>query len=116
MLQNDFYDIIAEQPSCYTLRLHAEHAIYAAHFPGHPITPGACLIAIVEELLCHRLRRPVRIVALTNVKFLMPLPPTAEPMFTFTDKNIDACLVAISDNDNLYAKMSIRYVYPHSDL
>ena len=34
-----------------------EHLIYQAHFPGNPITPGACLLQTVGELLQRKLGR-----------------------------------------------------------
>ena len=33
------------------LRCNPEHLIYQAHFPGNPITPGACLLQTAGEVL-----------------------------------------------------------------
>lgn len=54
-LLDNLYHIIDEN-NCdvdhtYTIKLNAEHFIYAAHFPGEPITPGVCIMQIAQELL-----------------------------------------------------------------
>ena len=34
----------------FDVRLNPDHFIFKAHFPGHPITPGVCLMQMVAEL------------------------------------------------------------------
>jgi len=34
----------------FDIRLNPDHFIFKAHFPGHPITPGVCLMQMVAEL------------------------------------------------------------------
>ena len=35
------------------LQCNPAHIIYQAHFPGNPITPGACIIQVADELMEH---------------------------------------------------------------
>lgn len=62
-------------------QLDASHPIFAGHFPGNPLVPGAYLLAIVIEEARMRLRQmgsdraPVGV---RTVKFLAPVRP-AQP-------------------------------------
>lgn len=60
--------------------LQAEHPIYLGHFFGMPITPGACLVEIAEEII----GRPIT--QIKGLKFLQTVPPTAELLYTFSPK------------------------------
>lgn len=56
----------------------AEHPMLAGHFPGHPIVPGAWLLAWVVATAKRRLaaERDTRaVVGVKRVKFLRPLAP-----------------------------------------
>ena len=41
--------------------LNPNHAIYAAHFPGNPITPGACTLQMVGELAEEVVGKPLQL-------------------------------------------------------
>lgn len=60
------------------LRISADHAAYAGHFPGHPILPGAVLL---DEAL-HEIARSRGIELLrwriSSAKFLEPVRPGDE--------------------------------------
>ncbi len=58
----------------------AEHPIYLGHFFGKPITPGACLVEIAEELIGQPITQ------IKGLKFLNTVPPTAELLYTFSPK------------------------------
>ena len=64
MLKNDFYQILDETASETRVRLNPAHVIYQAHFPGRPITPGACQIQMVTEILAGRLGAEVSLTAI----------------------------------------------------
>jgi 3-hydroxyacyl-[acyl-carrier-protein] dehydratase len=53
-LINDFYSVKETQNvdgmMNFTVRLNANHFIYAAHFPENPVTPGVCITQIAKEL------------------------------------------------------------------
>ena len=59
--------------------LNPNHAIYAAHFPGNPITPGACTLQMVGELAEEVVGKPLQLSCAKNVKYLAPLTPTDTP-------------------------------------
>lgn len=63
-----------------TVRLHADHPIYKAHFPGNPVTPGVCLIQIVGELTAKRFATPLQLLKVVNLKFAAPVSPVATPV------------------------------------
>lgn len=59
----------------FTIRFNAAHPVFAGHFPGKPIVPGACLVQIAEELAGHMTGHPVRLTAIRNLKFRQPVTP-----------------------------------------
>ena len=78
ILQDNLYTIVSQQEqegvATFQLSLHPEWPIYKAHFPGHPITPGVCIVQMVQELLqvlqnrelCLRQAKNVKYVAITQ--------------------------------------------------
>ncbi len=63
----------------FTIALNAACPIYAAHFPGHPVTPGVCIVQTAKELLETIVGHRLDIVAVKNVKFLAVLSPDGTP-------------------------------------
>ena len=58
--------------------VNADHPMLAGHFPGHPIVPGAWLLAWVVSAAARRLASQEQshsIAAIKRVKFLRPLAP-----------------------------------------
>jgi len=58
--------------------LPASHPMFAGHFPGNPIVPGAYLIALAERFANDWLRAQgaaARVGGVSAVKFLRPLRP-----------------------------------------
>ncbi len=58
--------------------VNADHPMLAGHFPGHPIVPGAWLLAWVVSAAARRLAaqgQSYSIAAIKRVKFLRPLAP-----------------------------------------
>ena len=89
LLRNSLYDIIAQDETSFTIRFDASHPIFAGHFPGHPIVPGACLIQIAEELASLQAGRPVRITAIRNLKFRQPVTPDKEITISIHNDKIE---------------------------
>ena len=54
------------------LTLPTEHPVYAGHFPGHPLVPGALLIAWIASALQ---RERVAVGSIDTCKFLLPVVP-----------------------------------------
>lgn len=59
----------------FLLRLDANCDIYRAHFPGRPVTPGACIVEIAHRLAETLAGRRLRVTELKNVKFLAVIDP-----------------------------------------
>ena len=78
-LINDFYKITQsihkDSGVEYTLSLNKDHAIYRAHFPGNPITPGVCIIRLCTELAEHYTGEKLWLKKIVNAKFLSIINP-----------------------------------------
>ena len=76
VLQDNLYTILSQQQEdghhVFHLRLHPEWPIYKSHFPGHPITPGVCIVQTVQELLQRLMHRHLTLVQAKNVKYPIP--------------------------------------------
>ncbi len=87
MFLNDLYHIISidnrEEERIITVRLNPEHRIYGAHFPGNPITPGACLVEMARELASVILQKDMLLKKADNVKFLKGIHPGEHPLIVF---------------------------------
>lgn len=69
MLEGYLYRILEKLPQEALVRLLPECPVYAAHFPGHPITPGVTLVKMALELMGRKM------VGAKSIKFLVPLIP-----------------------------------------
>lgn len=83
-LRNSLYYLVSSNESEYTIRFDASHPVFAGHFPGHPVVPGACLVQIAEELLSAHLSQKVRFTSVRNLKFRQPVTPDQEVTITFS--------------------------------
>lgn len=126
-LQNNLYTILsktegqkakAEDPNyelCvihYELSLIEDCMIYKAHFPNNPITPGACIIQIAQELYEQSCGHAVEITEVKNAKFLQPIRCSGEQTHINYQLSIANCKfpklqVVVSDDDAIYAKFSL---------
>ena len=94
-----------------------KHLVYQAHFPGNPITPGACLLQTAGEVLQQKLARPLFLKSSKNVKYLNVLVPAEGKEVRFTFSNLveseTECKaqVVIADETSVYTKMSLTYSY-----
>ena len=112
-------DSINETENGFTARLHCnpEHLIYQAHFPGNPITPGACLLQTAGEVLQRKLGRPLYLKSSKNIKYLNVLVPAENKEVCFTFSNLTETeteykiQVVISDEASVYTKMSLTFSY-----
>lgn len=93
------------------------HPVYQAHFPGSPITPGACLLQTAGLLLQQKIGRPLYLKSSKNIKYLNVLIPAEgkEVRFDFsniaeTEKDCKVQLV-IADEALVYSKMSLLFNY-----
>ena len=93
------------------------HPVYQAHFPGNPITPGACLLKTAGEVLHRRSGRPIYLKASKNIKYLNLLIPEEgkEVCYNFSSfaeiENGCKAQLVIADNTVVYSKMSLTFSY-----
>ena len=115
-LQNNLYTITlpplgrAEEGSfIYTIHLIEDSMIYKAHFPNAPITPGACIIQIAQELYEQHCRHDVEISGVENAKFLKAMTPVPDNRYhySFSASDTGKVQVVVSDDDATYAKFSL---------
>ena len=99
------------------LRCNPEHPVYQAHFPGNPITPGACLLKTAGEVMQQKLGRPLYLKASKNIKYLNVLVSEEgkEVCFNFSNfseiENGCKTQVVIADETSVYTKMSLTFSY-----
>ncbi len=120
VLQDNLYTILSQQQEdghhVFHLRLHPEWPIYKAHFPGHPITPGVCIVQTVQELLQRLMHRRLTLVQAKNVKYLAIISPeeTTELTVTFSliEEQPDGSLklqAQVASGETLCTKLSLTF-------
>ena len=79
ILQDHLYTILSQHEEgghpAFRVRIHPEWPVYEAHFPGHPVTPGVCIVQMVQELLQGILCRKLCLRKAKNVKYLAIISP-----------------------------------------
>lgn len=114
-LINEMFSIVSKGDRV-RIKLHPEHVIYAAHFPGQPITPGVCVVQMIGEILQEKEGRMMELDTITNLKFIQPLSPvdTPEVDVVFDSISYDAqgrCKVrgTVANEDTIFTKFSVIY-------
>jgi len=102
-LLNEMF-ILVSQPDddTFRVRINAEHAIYRAHFPEKPITPGVCIVQLLTELLALRMQRSMQLERISNIKYLLPILPNET-------NELDILLKATEQDGQVTAKGQIFY-------
>ena len=106
-------EVVTDTEHCYTIELNAQHFIYAAHFPGEPITPGVCIMQIAQELLGQHTGKNLAIECVKNVKFLRIITPTESPVVCYSLQKISQegesvkAQVSVSSEEGIFAKLSL---------
>ena len=72
MLEGLLYKILEKGEGCARIQLLPESPIYAAHFPGFPVTPGVTLVQMGLELMGNKL------LSAKDIKFVVPVIPSSE--------------------------------------
>ena len=99
------------------VRCNPGHPVYTVHFPGNPITPGACLLQAAEDLFRQKMDRPVYLKSAKNIKYLSILIPGEgkEVKFCYshvvTDETECKAQVVITDDNTVFTKMSLTFSY-----
>lgn len=117
-LSGDFFNVDSADGQRFTVTLNADHYIYRAHFPGHPVTPGVCLVQMVQELLAQSLGCGLFLRTVKNVKFVSIVSPLTDAKIAVnvTKLNVDegqvtaqAQIVSAADSARLFTKMSLVF-------
>ena len=83
-LNGDFFRIesrmegLPQGQSGFNVILNPDHLIYKAHFPGMPVTPGVCILQMIQELLSEQEGMPLYIVKIMNAKFVKMISPLSD--------------------------------------
>ncbi|MCR5394003.1 MAG: hypothetical protein K6E86_01220 [Bacteroidales bacterium] len=109
-----FYKIISQEQidgkSVVRVSIDGAHVIYEAHFPGHPITPGAMLIELAAQIVAADLHIDTDIKEAKNVKFLLPHHPQEHEQLTLSfDAGQNPVEVTITDGDETFARMTLQF-------
>jgi len=117
MLKDSFFSITDVVDSEYDrtccIALNHLHPIFQAHFAGHPIMPGACVVQLIKELTADYLDRSFFVSKVKNMKFLHVINPLESPeitvKMTFTRLENDCISVAttIYRNDKAFSKSTL---------
>lgn len=115
-LSGDFFRQVSFDGQRYVIELNAGHCIYGAHFPGHPVTPGVCLVQMVQELLSHTMECRLYTRSIRNVKFVSIVSPLTDARIAVTvtkleqengQINVQARIEGADDSSRQFAKMSL---------
>lgn len=79
--------------------LNVSHPIFEGHFPGQPVLPGVCQMAIVKDLLEKALQKPLRLKKADQVKFLSMIDPRKTP-----ELNLQ---IQLSEDAGLYTAQAV---------
>ena len=122
ILKNNLYTIEGQQSQegtvSYDIRLHSDHFIYQAHFPGEPIVPGVILCEIMAQS-CALLMKDDLIGKLTfytgidKVRFKNSVRPgdtvEVEATLTYHRANIYICSAVLSVGGKMCVKGELSF-------
>jgi len=120
ILRDNLFTIVSqrqeETASVFQVRLHPEWPIYKAHFPGHPITPGVCIVQMVQELLQELMQRELCLSEAKNVKYLAIISPEEVTDLSVTFSKIEEqpdgsikVQAQVTGGETLYTKLSASF-------
>ncbi len=77
-----------------------QHPIFEGHFPGNPVVPGVCLLAILKDLLNNALRRNMYMYHANNIKFSASIDPRIQGKVTFdiSYKELEGGILQVSNS------------------
>ncbi len=114
MLIDKLYTVKSYDAQSAELRLCAGNVVYQAHFPGMPITPGACLVQMAAEVASLCTAQSLQLVGIRNAKFIRIVSPTSTPDILFkmekTSENTDGTLLVhctFATHEQTLTKLSV---------
>ena len=69
---------LPEGQSGFNIILNPDHLIYKAHFPGQPVTPGVCMLQMIQELLSVKEGKQLYIRSIKNAKYISMMSPVTD--------------------------------------
>lgn len=122
ILKDTFYRVIekseeTERSIHLGIALKPEHPIFKGHFPDNPVTPGACMVQMVKELVADQLGKKVRMSEARQIKFLDVLVPDPSARLEVlleidTAGPIDVPVKAqLFDEKHTYLKFSGNFIF-----
>lgn len=51
------------------------HPVYAAHFPGRPVTPGAVILHTLQRIVSRVLGKQYKVCSISSMRFFAPVEP-----------------------------------------
>lgn len=117
-LFNTFFTIITSDfkdgELIYNVNLNKEHYIYKAHFPNNPITPGVCILQMIQELIEQYLNINLELQILHNIKYMSIISPISNPEIaihiSYSHSNENVKVKGIIKTENIvFTKLSATY-------
>lgn len=97
-----------------TLSARRDSKVYAAHFPGKPITPGVCMIGAVVELLSQAAGQALSLVKVNNIKYIsMMTPDDIDGATLAATLDGNTATATYINGDTIYAKMKLTLNTKH---
>lgn len=124
ILKDSLYTIIGKdsilesKDISFCIQINPQHFIYAAHFPGEPITPGVCILQIAQELLAIEIGEELLLKRIKNVKFTAAVSPMqllqiwiTFTMITIVEQEVSCqCTIVSSEPKLVCAKLSFTSI------
>lgn len=92
--------------------LPTDHPVFAGHFPGHPIIPGALLLDQAVRLATQHFALPNVPIKIANAKFLHPAGPEQPLIFGFDRKESGAIHFTVRTGDTPVASGVLTALAP----
>jgi len=117
MFQNPIYHIESVRDGDFTVSFDCAHRIFAAHFPGRPVLPGACIIEMARRLASEYYGAPLDIRRCRMVKFLKMIEPgeISGVVFSFRilsdspDMSRISTTVRSADSSVIFSRLDMEY-------
>ena len=111
MLQDYLYTLESISDTSARIRLLPDSPIYAAHFKGMPVTPGACIVQMACELVGASLGKKLDVAEASDIRFVHPVLPSeiTELEFQFSrpqpEEQPDLWSVLVVSGETLCSKL-----------
>jgi len=107
---------LPEGQSGFNIILNPDHLIYKAHFPGQPVTPGVCILQMLQELLSVEMDKQLFIKNIKNAKFISMMSPVTDSRVSVLFSSVapdeggikaQGVVTRRDESDQLFLKFSI---------